>query len=146
MDKSVDNKSIISKNRHSCYILKYHLVVVTKYRHPIICGVLEQRLYELVKNSFENDWGCKIISVKADRDHLHILFEAPPQVQLSKLVNNFKTVSSRMLRKEFPEEVNAYYWKDVFWSRTYFIGCVSDVTETIINEYIKQQGLKDKKR
>lgn len=49
MNKNVDNKSVISKNRHSCYILKYHLVVVTKYRHPVICSALEQHPYELVK-------------------------------------------------------------------------------------------------
>lgn len=28
-------------NRHSCYDLEYHLVVVTKYRHPVIDGAFK---------------------------------------------------------------------------------------------------------
>ena len=26
-------------NRHSIYKLQYHLVVVTKYRHPVLTGI-----------------------------------------------------------------------------------------------------------
>ena len=33
-------------NRHSCFILQYHLVLVTKYRHPVITGELETILLE----------------------------------------------------------------------------------------------------
>ena len=28
-------------NRHSCYLLEYHLVVVTKYRHPVLKGAIK---------------------------------------------------------------------------------------------------------
>ena len=35
------------KNRHAVYKLKYHLVVVTKYRHPVITGKLKDRLLEI---------------------------------------------------------------------------------------------------
>ncbi len=131
------------KNRHSCYILKYHLVVVTKYRRPVLTEDVSYRLVQLTKALFEDSWGCNVISAKTDpktKDHIHILFEAPPQVQLSKLVNNFKNVTSRLLRKEFPDIVRKYYWKPVFWSRSYFIGCVSDVTEEIVSHYIANQG------
>ena len=24
------------KNRHSCFLLQYHMVLVTKYRHPVL--------------------------------------------------------------------------------------------------------------
>ena len=123
--------------------MKYHLVVVTKYRHPVLVSGVEQRLYEIAHNVIEGSWGCQIISMKADdgaRDHVHILFEAPPQVQLSNLVNNFKTVSSRLIRKEFAPFLKRYYWKPLFWSRSYFIGCVSDVTDEIVKNYIKNQG------
>jgi putative transposase len=134
-------KGLFSTNRHSCYILKYHLVVVTKYRKPVLTGDVEQTLYEITERLLQENWDCTVISMKCDRDHIHILFEAPPQVQLSKLVNNLKTVSSRLLRKEHEKVINQYYWKDVLWSRSYFIGCVSDVTEEIIDQYIKNQGL-----
>ena len=28
------------KNRHSCFLLSYHLVLVTKYRKPVLTGVV----------------------------------------------------------------------------------------------------------
>lgn len=96
-------------NRHSCYLLQYHLVVVTKYRHPVIINELKSRLIEITKDIFENKWECSIISINTDNNHIHLLFEAPPQVQLSALVNNFKTVSSRLIRKEFANELAPYY-------------------------------------
>ncbi|NJR47826.1 MAG: hypothetical protein HC775_20060, partial [Hyellaceae cyanobacterium CSU_1_1] len=37
------------------------------------------------------------------------------------LVNNLKTVSSRYLKKEFPERFSRFYWKDALWSGSYFI-------------------------
>ena len=132
--------NIYKKNRHSCYLLKYHLVVVTKYRHPVLTEEISSRLYEITRNIFCGSWGCTVISAKTDGDHIHILFEAPPQVQLSGLINNYKTVSARLLRKEFADFLSKYYWKPVFWSRSYFVGCVSDVTEEIVDNYIRSQG------
>lgn len=131
------------KNRHSCYYLKYHLVVVTKYRHPIFENeMLKQSMIDTAMRIFEQEWNCKIDNINTDIDHVHILFSAPPQVQLSKLINNFKTVTSRLLRKEYAEYLSQYYWKPYFWSDSYFIGTVSEVTEQIVNKYIKDQGLK----
>ena len=127
-------------NRHSCFLLQYHMVLVTKYRHPVLTEEVSNRLYEITRDVFVNAWGCTVISMKTDQDHIHVLFEAPPQVQLSKLVNNYKTVSARLLRKEYANFLKKYYWKPFFWSRSYFIGCVSDVTEEIINTYINNQG------
>ena len=127
-------------NRHSVYFLQYHLVVVTKYRHPVIIGKLKERLFEISHSVLERDWECRILEINSDRDHVHILFEAPPQVQPSKLTNNYKTVTSRLLRKEFSEFLKPYYWKPYFWSNSYFICTVSDRTEEMIRHYIQNQG------
>lgn len=128
------------RNRHSCYLLEYHLVVVTKYRHPVITGTLKDRLLELSGFILEECWGCRISTVNTDLDHNHILFEAAPQVQLSKLVNNFKTVTSRRLRKEFADELTPYYWKPYFWSDSYFLCTVSDRSHEMVDRYIREQG------
>lgn len=128
------------KNRHSCYMLEYHLVVVTKYRHPVIAGELKERLLGITGQILNDQWKCRITAVNTDMDHIHILFEAPPQVQLSKLVNNFKTVTSRLLRKEFAEELKSYYWKPYFWSDSYFVCTVSDRSHDMVTRYIEEQG------
>ena len=126
------------KNRHSCYLLQYHLVLVTKYRHPVIVQDLETYLVEYAKYSF-NKAGCTILEVNANKDHIHILFEAPPQICLSTFINNFKTCSSRMIRKKFEEFLKPYYWKPVFWSRSYFIGTTSDRSTECVKKYIQNQ-------
>lgn len=133
-------ESLYRTNRHSCYLLEYHLVVVTKYRHPVLTGKLKDRLLELSFNVIEGYWKCRILEISTDKDHIHILFESKPQVQLSKLVNNYKTVTSRILRKEFADELSPYYWKPYFWSDSYFIGCVSDRTRKAVRFYIQNQG------
>ena len=92
-------------NRHSCYDLKYHLVVVTKYRHPVIDGAFKDRLTELTYRIFEENFQCYVNEINTDKDHIHILFEAPPQMTLSSLVCSYKTVTARLLRKEFASGV-----------------------------------------
>lgn len=133
-------ESLYRTNRHSCYLLEYHLVVVTKYRHPVLTGKQKDRLLELSFNVIEDYWKCRILEISTDKDHIHILFESKPQVQLSKLVNNYKTVTSRILRKEFADELSPYYWKPYFWSDSYFIGCVSDRIRKAVRFYIQNQG------
>ena len=127
-------------NRHAVYLLQYHLVVVTKYRHKVINNDLKDRLIEISYSIIESDWKSKIISINTDEDHVHILFETSPQTQLSKLINNYKTVTSRLIRKEFSKQLEQYYWKSYFWSDTYFISSVSDTSEAMIKRYIEKQG------
>ena len=131
------------KNRHSIYRLQYHLVVVTKYRHKVINKEINQRLKEIAYNIFEKSWNCEIIEIESETDYLHIVFEAYPQIQLSKLVNNFKTVSSRLIRKEFKEHVGKYYWKPFFWSPSYCLLSVGEATIDIIKKYIENQAKPD---
>ena len=76
-------------------------------------------------------------------DHLHVYFSAPPQVRLSGLINNYKTVSARLIRKEFPSELMPYYWKPSFWSRSCFLSTVSGVYDKTIRDYIENQNKDD---
>ena len=131
--------ALYNTNRHACYLLQYHLVVVTKYRHKVITDDIEEDLIKIAKNIFEEKQNCKIINIKGNEDHIHILFEAMPQTQLSSLINNFKTVSSRLIRKKYAEFLKPYYWKPYFWSRSYFVCTVSEKSEEIVNNYIENQ-------
>ena len=138
--KKDENVNYYYTNRHAVYLLQYHLVVVTKYRYKVINSELKDRLIEISYSIIENDWKSKIISINTDEDHVHILFETSPQTQLSKLINNYKTVTSRLIRKEFSKQLEQYYWKSYFWSDTYFISSVSDTSEAMIKRYIEKQG------
>lgn len=136
MDKLPD----IHKNRHSIFALKYCLVVTTKSCKPVLAGKVEKRLLELVHACLENQWECWVDSIICKQDYVQILFEAPPQIQLSALVGNFKTVTSRLLKKEFPE-LKSQLPDEMFWSRSYFIGSVGAVDETSVATYVAEQRI-----
>lgn len=58
----------------------------------------------------------------------------------SAFVNNLKTVTSRLLRKEFADHLKRVYWsKPVFWSRSYCIFTVGGVPLSVLKQYIEQQ-------
>ena len=127
-------------NRHSCYSLKYHLVVVTKYRHLVIDEAIFERLSTIANNIFENKNKCKVISINYEADHIHILLDAVPQICLSIMINSFKTVSSRLIRKEFARQIAPFYWKPIFWSSSYFISSVGDTNIDTVKAYIAAQS------
>lgn len=130
---------VLRTNRHSVYDLEYHLVVCTKFRHPVLTGGIRTRLIEISHSVMEKNYKCIINAMETNKDHIHIMFEAPPQVQLSKLVNSFKTVTARLLRKEFSEELKPFYWKPLFWSDSYFICTVSERSHEAVEQYINSQ-------
>ena len=130
---------MLRKNRHSVYDLEYHLVVVTKHRHKVLSKEITSRLVELSHRLLSDDWSCVIQEINTSSDHVHILFEAPPQVQLSKLINNYKTVTSRLIRKEFATYLSKYYWKPYFWSNSYFVCTVSDRSHDAVKQYVRNQ-------
>ena len=137
------NNEEFKSNRHSIYNLKYHLVVITKYRHKCINKEILNDVNEIFKNLIEGKNGT-VIEFNGEPDHIHLLFEVPPQVELAKLVNTLKTVSSRLIRKKHSEYLKKYYWKPVFWSRSYYILTTGGATIEIIEKYIRSQaGVKD---
>ena len=125
-------------NRHSCFLLQYHLVLVTKYRHPVITGNLEQYLLSYTEDYF-NERGMVIQAIEAMPDHMHILFDAPHQINPADFVNAFKSASSRKIRQRFSEQLKSFNWKPYFWSLSYFIGTVSDKTASVVKHYIQHQ-------
>lgn len=125
-------------NRHSCYLLQYHLVHVTKYRKPVITGNLEKALKGYTLQYFK-DRDIPVHAMETMPDHIHILFDAPPQMNLAEFINAFKSASSRQMRKRHRDQVSKYYWEPYFWSLSYFIGTVSDRTKQAVEAYIRNQ-------
>ena len=128
----------VSKGR-SVSDLKAHLVLTTKYRRKAFTGEMLTRLHEIFAALLVK-WDCKIVEFNGEADHVHLLFQYHPDLQLSILVNNLKSVSSRRLRSEFTEHLAAFYWKDVFWNGSYFIASCGGVTISTLKQYIEQQN------
>ncbi|MBW4638114.1 MAG: IS200/IS605 family transposase [Gloeocapsa sp. UFS-A4-WI-NPMV-4B04] len=118
--------------------LKAHLVLTTKYRRKVITAPMLIRLNEIFEELCRK-WGCEIVEFDGESDHVHLLFSFYPQMQLSKFVNNLKTVSSIYIRKEFVTEVQKFYRKPVFWHSAYFIASCGGVTVEELKRYVREQ-------
>ncbi|MFB5762812.1 transposase [Paenibacillus medicaginis] len=51
----------------------------------------------------------------SDRDPIHVLFKAQLNTELSQCINAYKSASSRLIKKDFPD-VKKKLWKEYFWS------------------------------
>ena len=128
-----------SKLYHCVYALHYHLVLVTKYRRKCITAPMLDRFCEIATARCEG-WGGKLIEMNGESDHVHLLISLPPNLDLSGFVNNLKTTTSRLLRKEFADHLKKVYWKPVFWSRSYCVISCGGAPLSIIKQYIEQQA------
>ena len=127
------------KNRHSCFLLSYHLVLVTKYRRPVLGGEVKDLVYSTIQAVLK-ERNCILMEINGEADHIHVLFDAGPEVNLLDLVRVIKTKTSRFARSRCKEQVSKFYWKPVFWSDSYFVATVGDNSRQVVQEYIKYQG------
>ncbi len=119
--------------------LKAHLVLTTKHRRRVFTGEMLKRLHEILYDLCQK-WDCKLIEFNGEEDHVHLLFQYYPQMDLSKFVNNVKSVSSRKIRSEFSEYLNEVYREDVLWNESYFIASCGGVTASVLRQYIENQN------
>ena len=128
-------------NKHSCFLLQYHLVLVTKYRHKIIIGDLKDFLIGYTQGFFKSR-SLNILAINTDKDHVHIMFEAYPNLNLSTFIGVYKSCSSKTIQNKFSQTLSKYYWKPYLWSKSYFISTVSEHSTKAVEEYIHNQGVK----
>ncbi len=114
-------------------------MLTTKYRRKVITPEILKYLEEIIVK-FCHEQGCSLLEINGEANHIHVLFEYYPQLQLSKFVNSLKTVTSRLVRKQFPEEVRNVYWKPVFWNGSYFIASCGGVTIETLKKYVQNQN------
>ena len=127
-------------NNHSVFILHYHLIMCIKYRNKVIDNNISNRLKEIFEfiapkyNIVLEEWNH-------DADHVHILFKGQPNTEISKFINAYKSASSRLIKKEYPE-IRKSLWKEMFWSQSYCLISTGGVTVDIRKQYIQSQGRK----
>lgn len=126
-------------NRHSCFLLQYHMVFVTKYRKPVLEGPVKVLVYQTIRDICEEK-GLTILELNGEQDHVHILYEADPFTSPGELANIIKTKTSRYARKAYGDTLlRQHYWKPLFWSDSYFVTTVSENSLQVVQEYIKNQ-------
>jgi len=118
--------------------------VITKYRKPVITGQIAHRTRELIRVICQTN-EVEILAGHVGRDHIHLLVSTPPHLSVSKLVQYLKGTTSRKLQQEY-KELNKEFWGKHLWARGYFVASSGNVTDEIIQEYIKNQDLEEHTR
>ena len=128
----------LDKGNHSVYSIQFHYVACIKYRRKVLYGELVDRL-KAINIDVARSFGINIVEQETAEDHIHILFSSKPQIQISKFVNSMKSVSARLIFKEFPY-VKEIRLKGHFWSPSYFLASTGQVTPDDIKHYIENQN------
>jgi Transposase and inactivated derivatives len=129
---------ILDNNNHSVFLLYYHLVLVTKYRRKVIDDIISNRLKEIFEK-IQDNYNITLQEWNHDKDHVHILFKAHPNSELSKFINAYKSASSRLIKKEYTK-IKEQLWKEYFWSRSYCLLTTGGAPIEVIKKYIESQG------
>ena len=126
------------RNQHSVYLLYYHLILVVKYRRKVFDDEVSERAKEIFSYICPR-YGIVLEEWNHDADHVHVMFRAKPATELSRFINAYKSASSRLLKKEFPE-IRSRLWKEYFWSKSFCLLSAGGAPVDVIREYIESQG------
>ena len=96
------------------YCLKVHIVLVTKYRKPLLTGNVSSSVKTIFTDIAE---------------------------RICDSVKECKQRSTYYLWKQFANVLKNKYWrKKILWSDGYFACSIGEVSESTIQHYIKNQG------
>ena len=130
--------SPVKRTRHAVYDLKYHIVWVPKYRKIVLQGSVAKRLKEVFQGIAER-YEFEIDTMEVMEDHVHLFLSAPPRYAPAGIVQIMKSISAKMVFREFPE-IKEQLWGGELWSNGYFVRSTGDkVTSEVIRQYIRYQ-------
>ena len=127
-------------NAHSVFLLYYHLILVVKYRRKVFDDEISDRAEEIF-SYIAPRYGITLEEWNHDEDHVHIMFRGQPKSEISKFINAYKSASSRLLKKEFPQ-IREKLWKETFWSQSFCLLTAGGAPIETIRQYIETQGEK----
>jgi putative transposase len=120
-------------------VLHTHVVVVTTYQHRVFAGRHLRRMEEIMRDVCVTvETG--LVEFTGEADHGHLPVTVPPKVAISKLVTSLTGVSSRRLRREFPDLARHSWRANQLWSGSSVAGSVGGTPLTVLRPYIEQQA------
>ena len=127
-----------SKN-HSKFILRYHIILVCKYRKNLMI-----QYGEFVKEnmlSISQKYDFIILEIEVDKNHIHLLVESEPKVSPLMIVRVLKQQTTIRLWNEFSDKLQKHFWKErTFFTDGYFVSTIGEVSTETLRKYIQNQG------
>ncbi|PGE97605.1 IS200/IS605 family transposase [Bacillus pseudomycoides] len=128
----------LDSHNQSVFLLYYHLVLVVKYRRNVFDDDMSDYAKDMFVRLSEN-YNITLVEWDYDVDHVHILFKAHSNTEMTKFINAYKSASSRLIKKEFPQ-VKKKLWKEIFWARSFCLLTTGGAPVDLVKKYIENQG------
>lgn len=91
-------------------------------------------------------WRCRLLEFGGAADHVHLLIDIHPALDISVLINTLKTASARRARNRFGEHLAGFYRKPLFWHRAYFVASVGAASLETVQAYVQSQSTEEHPR
>ncbi len=114
--------------KYSVYLCNYHIIFIPKYRRHVLTEKIAEKLKEIFyEMAYKHE--MKIIAMEVMPDHIHLFVSATPKYAASQIVKYFQGISSKWLKKYFPDfGING----SGRWTRKYFVSTEGNVSSEII--------------
>lgn len=132
-------KEYISKN-HSKFLIKYHIILVCKYRKQLLVGAVEYDMKKIMRHISEmSDFDIEVM--ETDKDHLHMMVRSDPKLSPLQIVRRLKQMSISAVWKKYRDFLRHNFYKEhTFWTDGYFVSSIGNVSQETIKKYIENQG------
>lgn len=130
---------MIDKKQRSEFMLRYRLIIPVKNGNDVITDEVAGYL----RGTFERigeKYAVKLLNFKHKENYIDAIFKTEPQTVLSKFINAYKTSSSRIVKKNYPEIKNKLY-QNVFWENSYILLSEGSNLESEVRSYLKRKGV-----
>jgi putative transposase len=116
-------------------MLTDHLVFTTKFRAKVLVGKIAKDCDAMIRKTC-NNIDVEILQLAVAEDHVHLFVQYPPEISPSKMAENVKSNTSRLLREKHPHLVK--WCRTGLWAPGCFHGSVGHGFD-VVEQYIKGQ-------
>ncbi len=93
--------SNFKKLSHVIHPSVYISVWIQKYRYHVLEGLVKEMLNNDIRILIERK-GCELIEMNIQKDHIHLIVSAPPELSISKLMGILKGKTAIKIFKTYP--------------------------------------------
>lgn len=127
-----------NKGNHCIYSIQAHTYFVTKYRRRVLTPAMFERIQEvaakvLIKNR------SVLLEFGGEPDHVHLLMDLHPDNNLSQLCGSIKSATSRIVGKEFKDEIRPRISKGL-WGKQLYLRSAGGAPLSKLQDYISNHS------
>ena len=121
--------------------LRVHVVLVTKYRKPVLDEEKMNFVIDLLRDELPKR-NIQIIALQGDDcNHIHAMLELTSNHSVRLVVQLMKQLTTYHIWKKFHNDLRkTYLHNNYLWSAGYFCSTTGDASGETIKRYIENQG------